>query len=131
MSGSRTILAFGTFDGIHKGHLYFLHQARLLGSRLIVALARDETVRTLKHREPRQPESDRLACIQALPDVAEAILGDLILDSFQTVVRVHPDVIAIGHDQTLLREHLEQWLKHQKKKPEMIVISKCEGETGI
>jgi cytidyltransferase-like protein len=43
-----TVMVFGTFDGIHDGHRYFLNEAKKFGDKLVVAVAKDTTVKTLK-----------------------------------------------------------------------------------
>ncbi len=46
--GESIVLANGCFDILHVGHLRYLRAARALGSRLIVAVNDDESVRALK-----------------------------------------------------------------------------------
>ncbi|MEK7084029.1 MAG: adenylyltransferase/cytidyltransferase family protein, partial [Patescibacteria group bacterium] len=58
------VLVFGTFDGIHTGHLYFLTQAKKKGRVLTVVIARDETVKQLKQRSPRHGENERKKMIR-------------------------------------------------------------------
>ncbi|MBI4598748.1 adenylyltransferase/cytidyltransferase family protein [Candidatus Uhrbacteria bacterium] len=107
---SHTILVFGTFDGIHAGHVSFLRQARLLGDRLVVVVARDITVQVLKGRPPQHTEADRLDAVRALSLVDEAVLGDETLGEYAVVRQVGPETIAIGHDQDALSDHLTSWL---------------------
>ena len=47
------IMVFGTFDGIHRGHLHFFKQARGLVKNpyLIVSVARDVNVKRIKGRK--------------------------------------------------------------------------------
>ena len=44
------IMVFGTFDGLHEGHLDFFKQARQLSKNpfLIVSIARDKNVKIIK-----------------------------------------------------------------------------------
>ena len=49
------VMATGTFDLLHMGHIYYLKEAKKLGDILSVVVARDSTVRKLKH-EPVNPE---------------------------------------------------------------------------
>jgi FAD synthetase len=93
----RTVLATGVFDILHPGHLYYLTEARKLGDRLVVVVARDETAMRLK-RQPIVPEHLRLEMVQCLKPVDEAVLGDRD-DLYRVVETIRPDVIAIGHDQ--------------------------------
>ena len=47
-AGDSVTLANGAFDLLHVGHVRYLHAARQLGGRLIVAVNSDASVRTLK-----------------------------------------------------------------------------------
>lgn len=104
------VLVFGTFDGIHEGHRYFLQKAKTLGKSLIVAVARDAHIRDLKHREPRFSEQARLAAISRLEIVDEAYLCDEVLGCYNILTKTKPDMIALGHDQEALGTHLAAWL---------------------
>lgn len=95
--GTRTVLATGVFDILHLGHLYYLTEARKLGDRLVVVVARDETARRIK-RLPIVPEHLRLEMVRCLKPVDEAVLGDRD-DFYRVVEAVKPDIIALGHDQ--------------------------------
>jgi FAD synthetase len=92
-----TVLATGVFDILHPGHVYYLAEARRLGDRLVVVVARDETAAKLK-RAPVVPEHLRLEMVRCLKPVDEAVLGDRD-DFYRVVEALRPDVIAIGHDQ--------------------------------
>ncbi len=107
----RTVLVFGTFDGLHEGHRFLFHEARKLGERLVVIVAPDESVKKLKQREPLEREEDRLRHVQSEKDVDEVRLGDRELGGYHILQTVCPDVIAIGYDQDALREDLERWMK--------------------
>lgn len=96
------VLASGVFDLLHYGHIRFLEEAKRLGgpdSRLVVIVARDETVLRLKGRRPVIPEDQRRALVEALKVVDEALLGyeDMKLEA--VIERVRPDIIAVGYDQ--------------------------------
>ena len=39
----KLVMCAGTFDIVHPGHLYFFSEAKKLGDKLIVVVARDET----------------------------------------------------------------------------------------
>ena len=53
------VMAGGSFDIIHPGHIETLEQARALGDSLIVSVARDATFRKNKKREPQHNETLR------------------------------------------------------------------------
>ena len=94
----KTVLAFGTFDLLHPGHLSYLEQAKRLGGRLVVIVATDNNVARIKGKKPTQSEKDRLAVIRALKAVDDAFVG-FEDDMIKSVEKVMPDIVAIGFDQ--------------------------------
>ena len=68
------VMATGTFDLLHMGHIYYLKEAKKLGDTLVVVVATDATVRKLKH-DPITPQDIRLNLIKELKVVDEAYLG--------------------------------------------------------
>lgn len=70
------VLCSGVFDGLHMGHLAYLRQARAMcrpGELLCVAVACNDYVRHVKHREPGWPLAERMAVVEALRDVDRVI----------------------------------------------------------
>jgi FAD synthetase len=106
------VMATGTFDLLHMGHVYYLKEAKKLGDKLVVVVARDSTVRKLKH-EPITPEEMRLNIIKELRIVDEAVLGHED-DMYATVKEIKPDIIALGYDQVHDEKKIEQELKKRK-----------------
>jgi len=101
------ILATGTFDLLHPGHIYFLNQARDLGDELFVIVARDSNV---THKpKPIVPEEQRLEMVSALGIVDKALLGSE-KDMFEPLKQIRPDIIALGYDQRFDAEILEKEL---------------------
>jgi len=106
------VMATGTFDLLHMGHIYYLKEAKKLGDKLVVVVARDSTVRKLKH-EPITPEEMRRDIIKELKIVDEAVLGHED-DMYATVKEIKPDIIALGYDQVHDEKKIEQELKKRK-----------------
>jgi len=101
------VLATGTFDILHPGHVYFLTQARALGDELFVIVARDANV---THKpKPIIPEEQRLEMVNALRTVDKALLGSE-KDMFEPLKEIKPDIIALGYDQHFDIELLEKEL---------------------
>jgi FAD synthetase len=59
-SHQKVVMAFGTFDILHAGHEHYLNQAKELGDYLIVVVARDQTVRSVKGEAATNSEKVRL-----------------------------------------------------------------------
>jgi FAD synthetase len=91
-----TVVAQGTFDLLHPGHVHYLEEAASVGDELVVIVARDQNV---SHKpDPIVPEGQRRDVIGALRGVDRAILGDPD-DIFVPIERIDPEVIVLGHDQ--------------------------------
>ena len=90
------VVATGTFDILHPGHVLYLSEARRLGDELWVIVARDSTIQ--HKRKPLIPEQQRLCMVQALKCVDHAVLGSET-DMFAPIEQIRPDVIALGFNQ--------------------------------
>ncbi|MEM2846798.1 MAG: adenylyltransferase/cytidyltransferase family protein [Nitrososphaerota archaeon] len=106
----RRVLASGAFELLHPGHIRFLAEAKRVGgeaSRLIVVVARDETIRRRKGREPLLGEEARREIVSMLKPVDEAILGHTPFSFEKIIEDVKPDIVVFGYDQDdLMREFL-------------------------
>ena len=116
------VMATGTFDLLHIGHIYFLKEAKKLGDKLIVIVARDSTVRKLKH-EPVTPEEMRLQLIKELRIVDEAYLGKKD-DMYDIVIDIKPDIIALGYDQIHNEKKINSELTKRNIKSKIVRLSK-------
>jgi len=119
---NKTVLAFGTFDGVHPGHEHFLHEAKELGDRLVVVIALDETVIKVKGHAPKFSQNQRLAQVQAVADVDQAVLG-YPGDKYKIVEEVHPDLIALGYDQSAFIEGLKPALAERHVDAEIVRLN--------
>lgn len=109
MSNKR-VLVFGTFDGLHSGHLFFLRSAKAQGTVLIVAVARDEHVKLLKDKRPAISEQKRLEAVKRLKSVDEAYMCDEELGTYDLLAMARPDLIVLGYDQQTLEKDLIRWM---------------------
>ncbi len=120
----KRVVATGTFDIIHPGHIRFLEEAKKLGDHLIVIVAREKNV---KHKpKPFIPEEQRLRVVRALKPVDEAVLGDPD-DIFKPIERIKPDIIVLGHDQHFSEEWVERELEKRGIKAQVIRIETVES----
>lgn len=92
------VLANGAFDVLHAGHVRYLHAAKLLGDRLVVAVNSDASVRGLKGEgRPILPETERADILAALSDV-DAVVIFSEPDVNALVREIRPNVHAKGTD---------------------------------
>lgn len=92
----KTVMAQGTFDVLHPGHIHYLEKSAGLGEKLVVVIARDSRVSERKNLAFTEDERRRI--IGSLEAVDEAVLG-VEGDIYETVKKISPDVITLGHDQ--------------------------------
>lgn len=117
------VLATGTFDILHPGHLFYLKEAKALGDELFVIVARESNI---KHKpKPVLPEEQRLEMVASLSIVDRALLGDKH-DMFKPLYEIKPDIIAIGPNQHFDEEELEKELKKRKINAKVVRIKGLE-----
>jgi len=117
----RRVVATGTFDILHPGHLYYLEESGKLGDELYVIVARDSNV---KHKpRPIVPEEQRLRMVAALKPVDHAMLGDRA-DMFRPIEEIRPAVITVGFNQMFREEQLRAELALRGLSPEIVRIGK-------
>ena len=99
-AGDRITLANGCFDLLHVGHVRYLHAAKQLGGRLVVAINSDDSVRALKGEgRPLMPAEERAEILAALADV-DAVVIFPERDVRALLREIRPDVQAKGTDYT-------------------------------
>jgi FAD synthetase len=92
----RRVVAQGTFDLLHPGHVHYLRDARSMGDELYAIVARQSNV---THKpDPVIPGPQRVEMVSALEPVDYARLGHPE-DIFVPIEEIDPDVIALGYDQ--------------------------------
>jgi FAD synthetase len=113
------VVATGTFDLLHPGHVLYLERSKILGDELVVIVARDVNVR---HKpKPVLPEEQRQRMVQSLKAVDRAILGEES-DIFRTIEQLNPDIITLGFDQHFDIGHLETELSRRGLHPRIVRI---------
>jgi len=103
-----TVLAQGTFDVLHPGHVHYLEEAAAMGDELHVVLARRESVT----HKPKPVVTDEQRCdlLEALEPVDHAVLGHPE-DVFKPLEEIDPDIVVLGYDQHHDEEALESQLE--------------------
>lgn len=96
--GERVVFTNGCFDLLHPGHVRLLERARGYGSRLVVAVNSDASIRGLKGpARPVLPEAERAETLAALASVdAVTVFGEETPHALLEVLL--PDVLVKGAD---------------------------------
>jgi FAD synthetase len=126
------VLASGVFDLLHLGHVKFLEEAKHAGgknAKLVVIIARDNTIEKIKGKKPIIPENQRRALVESLKVVDIAILGVETLDINQVITKIKPNIIALGYDQNQMINDVETYLKtHNNSSIKIVKIGKFEAD---
>ncbi len=118
-NGEPITLANGCFDLLHVGHVRYLHAAKNLGGRLIVAINSDDSVRKLKgESRPLMPAKERAEILAALADV-DAVVIFSEPDVRALIRELRPNIHAKGTDYT------------SATVPERDVVLECGGRVEI
>jgi len=120
------VLVFGTFDGVHEGHRAFLKEAKSHGDYLIAVVAQNHIVEHLKGSRPKLDLAERFQHLQQEDGVDEVVVGDGELGSWKVLEAHRPDIIALGYDQTALKEELERYFKRAPRRAEIRVMKSYE-----
>ena len=127
MAGRKVVLASGTFDLLHFGHVRFLEEAKRVGgedAELVVIVARDSTVIDRKAERPVMSEDQRRALVEALEVVDEAILGFENFSIGKVIEKIRPDVIAVGHDQEGIEREVRKAVKEKGSDTKVVRIGR-------
>jgi rfaE bifunctional protein nucleotidyltransferase chain/domain len=118
-AGERVTLANGCFDVLHVGHVRYLHAARELGGKLIVAVNSDASARALKGEgRPVMPAEERAEILASLADV-DAVVVFPESDVRAIIREIRPDFHAKGTDYTV------------ESVPEREEVEACGGRVAI
>lgn len=94
----RVVFTNGCFDILHRGHVTYLAKAAGLGTKLIIGLNTDASVRRLKgDSRPVNGERDRALLLASLLFVDAVVFFDTDTP-LELICRVQPDVLVKGGD---------------------------------
>ncbi|PIQ67796.1 hypothetical protein CO173_02175 [Candidatus Uhrbacteria bacterium CG_4_9_14_3_um_filter_41_35] len=116
------VLVFGSFDGLHPGHLKFLTEAKKLADELVVVLAQDKVIAQLKGSLPLHKFAGRQSDLTKVPEVNYVLPGDYELGTYSSIATLKPEIIAFGYDQVELKNDVEAWLKTKTAHTKIITI---------
>ena len=87
----------GCFDVLHRGHIDYLEKSKKLGTKLVIGLNSDASVRRLKLGRPINTQEDRKSVLLSLRCVDEVIIfdDDTPLNLIQSL---KPDILTKGGD---------------------------------
>jgi D-glycero-beta-D-manno-heptose 1-phosphate adenylyltransferase len=101
-AGEKVVFTNGVFDLIHPGHLIYLQEAADLGTKLILAINSDASVKMLGKGDSRpiNKEQDRAIIMSAMSIIDAVVIFEE--ETPQNIINVlMPDVLVKGGDYTI------------------------------
>ncbi|HVF29402.1 MAG TPA: D-sedoheptulose 7-phosphate isomerase [Pyrinomonadaceae bacterium] len=93
-----TVFTNGCFDLLHPGHVDLLRRAKALGTRLVVGINSDDSVRRIKGSgRPFLNQNERAELLKALESVDEVVVFDELTPE-NLIKQIEPDVLVKGGD---------------------------------
>lgn len=105
------VMTTGCYDVLHAGHVRHLERSKALGTKLIVALNSDASVRALKgETRPINTQQQRKTVLEALRCVDEVRVFDG-LDAKALISELRPQILTngFGHTEVVGKELVESW----------------------
>lgn len=98
-AGETVVFTNGVFDILHAGHVTYLEAAKAMGTKLVVGLNSDASVRRLGKgpERPINPEEDRQTVLGGLRAVDLVVVFDGDTPA-ELIEAVQPDVLVKGGD---------------------------------
>jgi len=123
------IMVFGTFDGLHRGHVNFFKQARKSAKNpfLIVSIARNKNVARIKGRKPVFSENQRMNLVKKSGFADRVVLAGKI-NHLPHILQEKPNIIALGYDQKAYVKNLKKDLKNKGISVEIVRLKPFKEE---
>jgi len=98
MKDKKTIITYGTYDMLHKGHMRLLERAKALGDYLIVGVTDENYDRSRGKLNVIESTKKRVKAIEALEFVDKVIVETHKNQKAEDMVKYDVDIFAIGDD---------------------------------
>ena len=96
--GKTLVFTNGCFDILHRGHVEYLQQSRMMGDALVVGLNSDDSVTRLKGKgRPLLPQEDRAFLLASLSAVDFVCIFEEDTP-LKLIEAIQPDVLIKGGD---------------------------------
>ena len=109
-SHPRTVITFGTFDCLHKGHVRIFERIKSMfpNCKLVVGVSSDALNIAKKSRAPIIPQEDRLYMIDAIRHVDAVFVEESLELKVEYCLRYAAELLIMGSDHVGKFDFVEQ-----------------------
>ena len=93
-----TVITYGTYDHLHRGHIRLLERAKALGDYLIVGVTSDDFDKRRGKINVQQPLEERVAAVRATGLADKIIVEEYEGQKIDDIKRYGVDVFTVGSD---------------------------------
>lgn len=104
----KTIITYGTFDILHRGHINLLRRARELGDKLVVGLSSDE-FNAGKHKSSLLNYENRKIVLESIRYVDHVFPENTWEQKIQDIKKYGADIFVMGDDWEGKFDHLREY----------------------
>ena len=99
LNGEKVVFTNGVFDLIHRGHIAYLAEAASKGTKFVIGVNSDDSVKTLA-KGPARPIKDEMsrAIILAAMQFVDAVVIFKENTPLHLIESIHPNVLVKGGD---------------------------------
>ncbi len=109
MQNKKTVITYGTYDMLHKGHMRLLERAKALGDYLIVGVTDENYDRSRGKLNVVESTKKRVKAIEALDFVDKVIVETHKNQKAEDMVKYDVDIFAIGDDWVGYFDYLNEY----------------------
>ncbi len=106
-----TVITYGTYDLLHRGHIRLLERARALGDYLIVGVTADDFDKTRGKINVRQSLMERIEAVRATGLADKIIVEEYEGQKIDDILRFGVDVFTVGSDWTGQFDYLSEYCR--------------------
>lgn len=106
-----TVITYGTYDHLHRGHIRLLERAKALGDYLIVGVTSDDFDKQRGKINVQQPLEERVAAVRATGLVDRIIVEEYEGQKIDDIKRYGVDVFTVGSDWAGHFDYLSEYCK--------------------
>ncbi len=106
-----TVITYGTYDHLHRGHMRLLERAKALGDYLIVGVTSDDFDKRRGKINVQQPLEERVAAVRATELADKIIVEEYEGQKIDDIKRYDVDVFTVGSDWAGHFDYLNEYCK--------------------